>query len=37
VNMTGSAPQAPDSVGGVYHFADVTVDLDRFELRRARD
>jgi hypothetical protein len=35
VNMTGSAPQVPDSVGGVYHFADVTVDLDGFELRRA--
>jgi DNA-binding winged helix-turn-helix (wHTH) protein len=33
--MEGSAPQETDSLGGVYQFADVTVDLDRFELQRA--
>jgi DNA-binding winged helix-turn-helix (wHTH) protein/tetratricopeptide (TPR) repeat protein len=32
--MAGSPPQAPDS-GGVYLFADVTVNLERFELHRA--
>jgi DNA-binding winged helix-turn-helix (wHTH) protein/tetratricopeptide (TPR) repeat protein len=32
--MAGSAPDAADS-GGVYQFADVTVNLDRFELHRA--
>jgi DNA-binding winged helix-turn-helix (wHTH) protein/tetratricopeptide (TPR) repeat protein len=33
--MKGSAPHAADALGGVYQFADVTVDLDRFELQRA--
>ena len=33
--MAESAPHTADAVGGVYQFADVTVDLDRFELRRA--
>ena len=33
--MAESAPRTEDAVGGVYQFADVTVDLDRFELRRA--
>jgi DNA-binding winged helix-turn-helix (wHTH) protein len=33
--MEGSAQQATESLGGVYQFADVTVDLDRFELQRA--
>ncbi|HEX5906314.1 MAG TPA: AAA family ATPase, partial [Propionibacteriaceae bacterium] len=33
--MEGSAPSAADALGGVYQFADVTVDLDRFELQRA--
>jgi DNA-binding winged helix-turn-helix (wHTH) protein len=32
--MEGSAPSAADALG-VYQFADVTVDLDRFELQRA--
>ncbi|MFL5536730.1 MAG: AAA family ATPase [Gemmatimonadales bacterium] len=32
--MAGSAPHPPDS-GGVYQFADVTVNLERFELHRA--
>jgi DNA-binding winged helix-turn-helix (wHTH) protein/tetratricopeptide (TPR) repeat protein len=33
--MAGSAPHAADARDGVYQFGDVTVDLDRFELRRA--
>jgi DNA-binding winged helix-turn-helix (wHTH) protein/tetratricopeptide (TPR) repeat protein len=33
--MSGSAPHAADALGGMYQFADVTVDLDRFEVRRA--
>jgi len=33
--MDVSAPHAADALGGVYQFADVTVDLDRFELHRA--
>lgn len=35
VNMAGSAPHTTGVVSEVYQFADVTVDLDRFELRRA--
>jgi DNA-binding winged helix-turn-helix (wHTH) protein/tetratricopeptide (TPR) repeat protein len=35
VKMAGSAPHGTDALGGVYQFADVTVDLDRFELHRA--
>ena len=35
VEMAGSSPHAADALGGVYKFADVTVDLDRFELQRA--
>jgi hypothetical protein len=35
VKMAGSAPHAADARDGVYQFGDVTVDLDRFELRRA--
>jgi DNA-binding winged helix-turn-helix (wHTH) protein len=33
--MAGSAPHAADALGGMYQFADVTVDLDRFEVHRA--
>ncbi len=33
--MEGSAPRAADALGGVYQFADITVDLNRFELHRA--
>jgi DNA-binding winged helix-turn-helix (wHTH) protein/tetratricopeptide (TPR) repeat protein len=33
--MEGSVPLTTGAPGGVYHFADVTVDLDRFELQRA--
>ena len=33
--MEGSAPLTTGAPGGVYQFADVTVDLDRFELQRA--
>jgi DNA-binding winged helix-turn-helix (wHTH) protein/tetratricopeptide (TPR) repeat protein len=35
VNMAASASHTAGIVSGVYQFADVTVDLDRFELRRA--
>jgi DNA-binding winged helix-turn-helix (wHTH) protein/tetratricopeptide (TPR) repeat protein len=35
VKMAGSSPHTADALGGVYQFADVTVDLDRFELQRA--
>ena len=35
VRMAGSARHAADAVGGVYQFANVSVDMDRFELRRA--
>ena len=35
MKVAGTAPHTADAMGGVYQFADVTVDLDRFELHRA--
>jgi DNA-binding winged helix-turn-helix (wHTH) protein len=33
--MAGSVPRPAGALSGMYQFADVMVDLDRFELRRA--